>query len=127
MVVVSAAASLGAMRGARREVIHCESSQHTVDALPDDEGPRNGALPPPSERILTGVLEKRTITAKGLSWRKRNAVLSPDYLSFGKVIDDLYVEADLTLACQIACALLLNWLLTVLSCGSRSLCQSAGS
>jgi hypothetical protein len=127
MVVVSAAASLGAMRGARREVIHCESSQHTVDALPDDEGPRNGALPPPSERILTGVLEKRTITAKGLSWRKRNAVLSPDYLSFGKVIDDWYVEADLTLACQIACALLLNWLLTVLSCGSRSLCQSAGS
>ena len=86
-----------------------------------------GALPPPSERILTGVLEKRTITAKGLSWRKRNAVLSPDYLSFGKVIDDWYVEADLTLACQIVCALLLNWLLTVLPCGSRSLCQSAGS
>ena len=127
-MVVSAAASLGAMRGARGQAaILCDSSQHTVHALPDDGGPRNGALPPPSERILTGVLEKRTITAKGLSWRKRNAVLSPDYLSFGKVIDDWYVEADLTLACQIACALLLNWLLTVLSCGSRSLCQSAGS
>jgi hypothetical protein len=56
-------------------------------------GPRDGLLPPPSERILTGILEKKTMTSKGLHWKKRNAVLSRDYLSFGKVVEDWYVRA----------------------------------
>jgi hypothetical protein len=42
---------------------------------PRRQGPENGMLPPPSERVLTGVLEKNTITSKGLYWKKRNAVL----------------------------------------------------
>ncbi len=58
------------------------------------QGPRDGLLPPPSERILTGVLEKKTMTSKGLHWKKRNAVLSRDYLSFGKLIEDWYVRAQ---------------------------------
>ena len=57
------------------------------------QGPSNGLLPPPSERILTGVLEKKTMTSKGLHWKKRNAVLSIDYLSFGKLVEDWYVRA----------------------------------
>jgi hypothetical protein len=54
-------------------------------------GPENGILPPPSERLLTGALEKKTITSKGLHWKKRNAVLSTDYLSFGKIVEEWYV------------------------------------
>jgi hypothetical protein len=52
------------------------------------QGPRDGLLPPPSERVFTSVLEKKTITSKGLYWKTRNAVLSRDYLSFGKLVED---------------------------------------
>ena len=61
------------------------------------QGPENGMLPPPSERVLTGVLEKNTITSKGLYWKKRNAVLSRDFLSFGKLVEDWYVQVLNTL------------------------------
>jgi hypothetical protein len=52
------------------------------------QGPRDCLLPPQSERVLAGVLDKKTITSKGLHWRKHNTVLSRDYLSFGRVIED---------------------------------------
>jgi hypothetical protein len=65
---------------------HTKDEENTVTGR--IQGPRDGLLPPPSERVLAGVLEKKTITSKGLHWRKRNAVLSRDYLSFGRVIED---------------------------------------
>ncbi len=87
-----------------RHLSHTEIESHhkaglmdTNESHPTDEestltsriqGPREGLLPPPSERVLTGVLEKKTITSKGIKWKTRNAVLSRDYLSFGKVVED---------------------------------------
>ena len=61
---------------------------HPTDSTVHIQGPSGGLLPLPSERVLTGVLEKKTLTSKGLHWKKRNAVLSRDYLSFGKVVED---------------------------------------
>ncbi len=92
-------------RDRHRHHLHPEIEGHhkagpmdTDESHPKDEestltrriqGPRDGLLPPPSERVLAGVLEKKTITSKGLHWRKLNAVLSRDYLSFGKVVEEL--------------------------------------
>jgi hypothetical protein len=76
---------------------HTAGLMHTDQIHPKDaestppsriQGPRDGLLPPPSERVLTSVLEKKTITSKGLYWKTRNAVLSRDYLSFGKLVED---------------------------------------
>ena len=53
---------------------------------------KNEMLPPTDERILTGFLEKKTMKAEGLHWQPRNAVLSADYLSFGKFFLDWYVR-----------------------------------
>ena len=73
---------------------HQAGLMHTDESHPKDaesnriQGPRDGLLPPPSERVVVSVLEKKTITSKGLYWKTRNAVLSRDYLSFGKVVED---------------------------------------
>ena len=44
-------------------------------------------LPPPEERILSDILEKKAFTSRGLSWQSRFAVLSKDYLVFAKTRD----------------------------------------
>ncbi len=69
-----------------------DSSSH--DAAHEGAGAaaKNEMLPPTDERILTGFLEKKTMKAEGLHWQPRNAVLSADYLSFGKFFLDWYVR-----------------------------------
>jgi hypothetical protein len=81
------------------EIYH-EAESPPLSRRPSDEGAHEGAgagaknetLPPTDERILTGVLEKKTMKAEGLHWQARNAVLSTDHLSFGKFFLDWYVR-----------------------------------
>jgi hypothetical protein len=41
-------------------------------------------LPPPDERLMEGLVDKKTITSKGLRFHSRYAVLSKDVLAFAK-------------------------------------------
>lgn len=87
MFAASASHAVRQHEGLWHDQNHSQPVQQFEDGVQVDSDKNDGSLPPREEWLFSGTMSKKVISATGIKWQPRFAVLTTDILAFTRQYD----------------------------------------